>query len=415
MRRSSRRLVARVLGAGGVRGRRARRQHATLNLWVFNEPSGSFNSAAKRCTEESNGRYKIVLNALSNDADQQRQSLVRRLAAKDASIDIMAWTSSGPRVRRGRLDPGRGPRRRRQGQARARSKDRWRPRPTRASSTRRRPTPTPSCSGTARTSCPTRPTTWDEMIDQAAKIEGGRQDRDPGRASTRASSVWFNSLVAVSRRDDRRRTTRSTLGSRRKKAAEIMQQAGDLERGRPVAERREGGPEPAGLRAGPCRLPGQLPVHLPERQGGAPEALQEASAGRRTRRVEEGKPAKAPIGGINWGVGGYTKHPEQAFEAATCLRSQENQRDAAIKGGLPPTLSSLYDDKKFEKTYPFAALIRKQLDNARRAPRDPAVRRRLARDRHVRLAAEEASTRTTSSSRPARPSLQDALDSKGLL
>src|SRR5436853_544114 len=70
---------------------------ATLNLWVFNEPSGSFTDAAKRCSDASGGRYKIVYNKLSNDADQQRQSLVRRLAAKDSSIDIagmdVVWTA----------------------------------------------------------------------------------------------------------------------------------------------------------------------------------------------------------------------------------------------------------------------------------------------------------------------------------
>src|SRR4051795_6826829 len=84
-------LVAAGCGGGGGGGR------ATLNLWVFNEPSGSFTDAAKRCTAASNGRYRIVYNKLSNNADQQRQSLVRRLAAKDDSIDIMGmdviWTA----------------------------------------------------------------------------------------------------------------------------------------------------------------------------------------------------------------------------------------------------------------------------------------------------------------------------------
>src|SRR3712207_853351 len=62
---------------------------ATVNLWVFNEPSGSFTNAAKRCSDASNGRYVVKYNALSNSADAQRQSLVRRLAAKDESIDVM--------------------------------------------------------------------------------------------------------------------------------------------------------------------------------------------------------------------------------------------------------------------------------------------------------------------------------------
>src|SRR4051794_32839997 len=84
-------LVAAGCGSSDSGGR------ATLNLWVFNEPSGSFTDAAKRCSDASGGKYKIVYNKLSNDADQQRQSLVRRLAAKDSSIDIagmdVVWTA----------------------------------------------------------------------------------------------------------------------------------------------------------------------------------------------------------------------------------------------------------------------------------------------------------------------------------
>src|SRR4051795_10225142 len=85
-------LVALAGCGGGESGGRK-----TLNLWVFNEPSGSFTKAAKDCSASSHGRYKIVYNKLSNDADQQRQSLVRRLAAKDSSIDIagmdVVWTA----------------------------------------------------------------------------------------------------------------------------------------------------------------------------------------------------------------------------------------------------------------------------------------------------------------------------------
>ena len=36
-------------GGGSSGGR------ATINVWVFNEPSGSFKDAAKRCTASSNG------------------------------------------------------------------------------------------------------------------------------------------------------------------------------------------------------------------------------------------------------------------------------------------------------------------------------------------------------------------------
>src|SRR4051812_4815858 len=88
-------ILAALVGAGC--GSSESGGPVTLNLWVFNEPSGSFTDAAKRCTAASHGQYKIVYNKLSNDADQQRQSLVRRLAAKDSSIDIagmdVVWTA----------------------------------------------------------------------------------------------------------------------------------------------------------------------------------------------------------------------------------------------------------------------------------------------------------------------------------
>ena len=88
-------------------------------------------------------------------------------------------------------------------------------------------------------------------------------------------------------------------------------------------------------------------------------------------RVDADKPSRAPIGGFNWGVGSSTKHPQQAFEAAACMRNEANQRDFALKGGLPPTLESLYDDPSFKKAYPFGDEIRTSLETAAVRPRTP--------------------------------------------
>jgi multiple sugar transport system substrate-binding protein len=54
------------------------------------------------------------------------------------------------------------------------------------------------------------------------------------------------------------------------------------------------------------------------------------------------------------------------------MRNAENQREAAVKGGLPPTLASLYDDPSFKKDYPFSDLIRKQVDEGAVRPQTPA-------------------------------------------
>src|SRR2546430_1096169 len=61
----------------------------TVTFYIFNEPGGSFQRAADTCTQAAQGRYQVRLALLPSGADGQRQQLVRRLAAHDASIDIM--------------------------------------------------------------------------------------------------------------------------------------------------------------------------------------------------------------------------------------------------------------------------------------------------------------------------------------
>ena len=68
----------------------------------------------------------------------------------------------------------------------------------------------------------------------------------------------------------------------------------------------------------------------------------------------------------------YSPHPDLAFQAALCLRDRENQLNAAVKGGLPPTLESLYSDPAMFPDYPFHAEILTSLQNASVRPQTPA-------------------------------------------
>ena len=52
-----------------------------LRWYVFAERSGAFAAAAQRCSQQSAGTYRGELVPLPADADQQREQLVRRLAA----------------------------------------------------------------------------------------------------------------------------------------------------------------------------------------------------------------------------------------------------------------------------------------------------------------------------------------------
>jgi len=119
------------------------------------------------------------------------------------------------------------------------------------------------------------------------------------------------------------------------------------------------------------------------------------------------------IGGINHGIGAFSRHPDQAFEAATCLRNAGNQRYAAIKGGLPPTIEALYADPALRPSYPFADTILETLRNASIRPSTPAYT-------NVSLEIQSALSPPSHIDPPKVPTvlskrLQDAIESRGLV
>src|SRR5262249_13162447 len=87
--------------------------------------------------------------------------------------------------------------------------------------------------------------------------------------------------------------------------------------------------------------------------------------------VVQGFPSRVTIGGIDLAVSAFSTHPDLARQAILCLRDRDNQILAATKGGLPPTLMSLYTDPAFIKAYPFAADIKQALLTASVRPKTP--------------------------------------------
>src|SRR4051794_5101828 len=68
-----------------------------VNWYVFNEPGGGYDAAVAQCNKQNAGKFKINYVKLPTDADQQRELIVRRLAAKDSDIDVIGmdvnWTA----------------------------------------------------------------------------------------------------------------------------------------------------------------------------------------------------------------------------------------------------------------------------------------------------------------------------------
>jgi multiple sugar transport system substrate-binding protein len=350
-------------GGGGSHG------PATINLWVFNEPSGSFTDAAARCSQASGGRYKIVFNALSNSADEQRQQLVRRLAAKDSSIDILGmdvvWTAEfadakwiepwpanlAAQVRAGTLSG-----------------------PLQTATYKGRLYAAPANTNTQllwyrKDLVQNPPDTWDALISSAAKVKQAPLLEIQG-AQYEGVVVWFNALVQ-SAGGTIINGNKVTIGPAAQKAAQIMSLLAHSRAADPSLASDKEDQNRLAFETGKAVYEINYPFIYPSAKADNPKLFKNIGW-KPYPSVVAGQPAKPPIGGINWGVSAYSKHKADAFAAAACLRDAQNQKEAAIKGGLPPTLSAVYDDPEMLKAYPFGPLIRRQVESAGVRPQTPA-------------------------------------------
>jgi multiple sugar transport system substrate-binding protein len=363
-------LVAGLALAIGACGGESSSGTVSLQFWAYNEPGGTFRAAAERCTAESNGRYRIAFNALGNDPNTQRQQLVRRLAAGDSSIDIISmdviWTaefaeagwilpfpeSVANGIRQGTLKG-----------------------PLDTATYDGKLYGAPANSNTQllwyrKDLVPTPPKTWSEMIDMAEKMPKAGRIETMGDAYE-GLVVWFNSLVQSAGGEILSSPDKVALQTEpTKKALEIMGRLGRSKAADPSFPALREDQARLAFETGDAAFQVNWPFIYPSaRDNKAPIFKDIAWAP--WPRVDADKPSRAPIGGFNWGVGSSTQHPQEAFAAAACMRDEANQRDFALKGGLPPTLEKLYDDPAFKKEYPFGDAIRQGLETAGVRPRTP--------------------------------------------
>src|SRR5690242_2456405 len=264
----------------------------TLNFYSFNDPSGAVQTAVTNCSKQSGGKYTITYNKLPTSADDQRLQLARRLAASDPSMDILGLdvTWEAEFAEAGWILPWTGTYKQ---QAEA--------------GTLKVPLQTATWKGqlyavpyNSNTQLlwyrddlvKTPPKTWDEMIaDAEALAKAGKPHLiEIQGAQYEGVTVWFNTLIS------------SAGGS-------ILTPDGS---------------KPS------------MKADNPEMFKHFKWALYPA--------VSAGQPARVTIGGINLAISKYSPNPSLAFQAALCLRNRANQLNAAVEGGLPPTLESLYQD-----------------------------------------------------------------------
>lgn len=345
----------------------------TLTWYVFDEPSGAYDQAAADCSQQAGGRYRIALAALPSSADQQREQLVRRLAARDSDIDIMGmdviWT--GEFAEAGWLLPWEGE------AAEVVTADV--PRAIVASATYEdtlwvAPFTTNTQLLWYRTDrVPAPPSTWDEMVTMAEAIGPEGRILVQG-ARYEGLTVWFNSLLAsaggsvIAGQGD---AAGVALGPPAVDAMEVMRDVATSQAADPSLSNAQEDDGRLAFESGSSSFMINYPFVYPSARENAPEVF-ENMGWARWPRVRPDEPSRPPLGGINLGIGAYSEHPELAFEAATCIRSAEHQFLAATEGGLPPTIASLYDDPELRQVYPFADVIRESLEDAAPRPVSPA-------------------------------------------
>jgi len=390
----------------------------TLHWYVFDEPSGAFQEAARRCSAASDSAFRVELIPLPTDADQQREQLVRRLAARDPDIDLLGmdviwtpefaeagwivpWSEDAARsVSKGRLE---GP----LASARYRGRLWAAPFTTNAQLLWYR---------TDRVDHP--PGTWDEMMEMAEALgEDGTIEAQGERYE--GLTVFFVSLLASAGGSvlepapgDSSAAEVALPPEPTRAALRILQRLAHSPAADPGLARAREDQARRAFETGGASFMVNYTFVWPSARENAPEVWRNMGWAR-WPGVYPGRPSRVTVGGINLGVGAYSRHPELAFRAASCIASAENQRIAAARGGLPPTTAALYDEADVRETFPFADLLRETLRDAVQRPRTPLyndVSLAISRTLHPlsKIRPEETYDRL-------RAAVERALHSQGLL
>jgi ABC-type glycerol-3-phosphate transport system substrate-binding protein len=360
-----------VLVAIAIAGCGSSKGPPTLNWYVFPEPSGSFATAAKNCTAASGGKYKLNINLLSTASDQQRVSLVRRLAAKDSSIDILAmdvdWTAEFATANW--IRP-------------------W-PAPLAAQETAGAlagPVATATWQGKLyagpinsntqllwyrKDLVPNPPKTWDEMLSDAIALakQGKPHYIEEQGSQYEGLVVWFNSLVDSAGGQIVTSDNKVVVGPSTKIAASIMHRLATSPAADPSLNTDMEDQARVAFEKGTAAFEINYPFVWP---AAAKAGIQNKMGYALFPTVTPGTAPRVSIGGYNLAVSTYSKYPQQAFDAIKCLTQPVNQVRDAIKGGLAPVTASIYDEPSIAKQYPFHALLKAQIEHYGIRPKTPA-------------------------------------------
>jgi multiple sugar transport system substrate-binding protein len=355
--------------------------------WYINPDDGGQATIAGECTEAADGKYSIETSVLPRDASAQREQLARRLAAKDSSIDIMSLdppfipelsepgflapvpedvaAAVSENVVQGALDG-------------ATWKDELVTVPFWANTQllwfRK------SVAEAAGLDPENTPVTWQQLMDAAKE-----QDKYLAVQGTKAESltVWINALVASAGgqilenpeapADELKLGLETPAGEA---AAEIIGTIGKERLGGPGLPTEDEGASLSIFQGDKGSFMVNWPFVWSATQAGVEDGTLDQSllddiGWALYPQVTEGEASAPPYGGINLGVGAFSKHVDLAYEAAQCIVTPEHQAMYFATNGNPPSNTEAYDDPAVVEAFPMADVIRESLEVAAPRPQTP--------------------------------------------
>jgi multiple sugar transport system substrate-binding protein len=382
---------------------------------VYYSTEQSFQQLVDDCNKQAQGRYRMVYQVLPRAADEQRVQMVRRLAAQDSGMDVLGldvtWTAEFASAKWIREWTGENKDEASRGTLQQ---------PLESATYEDKLYAAPKNTNTQllwyRTDLvPNPPKTWDEMIkmSQDLKSQGKPYEIDTMGAQYEGLVVLYNNIVASGGgkilNDD---GTKAEFDQGAVDALGTLQKFASAGVTNPSFTNTQEDAARLQFQSGNAAFQLNYPFVWPALQEGAPD-LKDKVKWARYPGIDSGTPSKVTIGGFNLAVSAYSKHPDEAFEAALCLRSPEHQLFSAVNDGVPPTIESVYDDPKMDEAYPFKADILAQIKDGSNRPVTPAYQN-LSTVLSATLS-PPADIRPEQDADTLRGAIQDALESKGVL
>jgi multiple sugar transport system substrate-binding protein len=387
----------------------------TLNFYFYPDSSPATQDGINNCNAQSHGKYTISYQKLPQAADGQRQQMVRRLAAHDASMDILGLdvTWEAEFAQAGFIEPW-------TGAYKAEAESGTLGPALDTAIWKNTLYAVPDNSNTQllwyrSDLVPTPPTTWAQMIADAEQLakEGKPHLIEIQGAQYEGATVWFNTMVAsaggtILNPD----ATKVTLGAPAMKALSIMKELATSPAADPSLGVQMENQNRLAMEGGTAAFELNYPFVYPSMKADNPKLFKDFKWALYPE-VTPGVPAKVTIGGTDLAVSAYSQHKALAFQAALCLRDRQNQLINANVGGTPPTITSLYNDPALFADYPFHADILQALQNASVRPKSPVYQVVSIDISHLISPASGISPPGTEGSMVGQ--INDALQSKGLV